>query len=113
MNISTNFDFGDNELCAPSQIKITIKLDVTLGDVWEIPDIREVLAHAIVPVLENFKMSNRSITHYQEIIRLSGKLFSQVDYPYQYDVRNHNIIDQRDRSKKYPISDWLEGKLPD
>lgn len=113
MKISTGFDVGENGLCASCDIKISVNIEVCLGDIWQMPNVRDVIAQSIEPVLKHLRMSEQSIKRNQEVIRYSGVLLSQLEYPYQYDVDDCCIVNILDRTKKYPISDWLEGKLPD
>lgn len=113
MKISTSFDTGDEDLCSSCDIKIVLGIEIRLKDIWQLPNVRDVIAESIAPVLRHLRMSERSIKLNQEIIRLSGDLVAQVQYPYRYDVEEHCIVDRRDKSKRYPVSDWLEGKLPD
>ena len=77
-----------------------------------LPDIRNVIANSIEPTLGHLGMSKRSIEWQKERIMLSGKLMESVKYPYRYDPDNHEIIDCRNGSK-YPVIDFLEGRLPD
>lgn len=113
MKISTSFDFGNKDLVAPDDITIKVEIETRLGDIYQLPNVRDVIADSITPLLRHLKMSGERIKEEQEMIRLSGNLFENVSYPYIYSVEEHKIVDQRDRTKKYPISDWLEGKLPD
>lgn len=113
MKITTSFDFGNKDIVAPSDVTITVEVETRLGDIYQLPNVRDMIADSIVPLLKHLRMDGESIKNEQEIIRTSGYLFENVNYPYIYDVDRHKIVDQRDRAKKYPISDWLEGRLPD
>lgn len=113
MKVTTSFDFGKKDLVASSDITITVEVETRLGDIYQLPNVRDVIADSIVPFLTHLKMDGEMIKEEQEKIRLSGQLVESVNYPYIYDIETHKIVDQRDRTKKYPISDWLEGRLPD
>lgn len=112
MKISTSFDFGDSGLKCADDIKISVHADLLLGDIWQLPDMRAVIADSIKPVLKHLGMSERVIDDHQEMIRYSGRLADEVTYPYVYSVEDNIIRDTRDGTR-YPVSDWLEGKLPD
>lgn len=111
MKIQTSFDFG--ETVSISEVKISINLEATIADAWALPDIREVLAENIEPLLRQFKATEGSIARAKERILLSGKLAKEVGAPYQYDTENHLIVDMNNRAKQYSVRDYLEGKVPD
>ena len=79
---------------------------------WQLPNIREVIADGITPILKHLNMSERSRAEWKERIMLSGKLATDVKLPFRYLTSDHQIFDERDK-KLYPVSDWLEGRLPD
>lgn len=112
--MTISFDFGD-PLKSLGDVGISVNLDTTLGEMWQLPEVREVIAESIEPILRHLNLSEKGIEREKERILLSGRLFKEVSFPYRYDTRNHRIISDRDdetNKKYYPVSDYLEGRLP-
>lgn len=111
MEISINYNFGE-PLKFPSEIKINLAVSITLEDMWQLPDIREAVAKGVLPILRHLNMPEERLDEWKERIMLSGRLAADVKPPFRYLTSDHLILDTRDK-KLYPVSDWLEGKLPD
>ena len=121
MKLTTTLDFGTDNLPAPSDVIVEVNVKIKLSDMWELPNIREVIADAVLPRFREYKMSERSLKQWKERILYSGDLVHDVDSPYHYDTESHRIVDERggfDYEKRewkvtYPVKDYLEGTLPD
>lgn len=111
MKISTSFDLGDSVV--PGQIKLYVKVESTLDESWSIPDIREILAQDIAPILRHMKMPEKNILRRMEQIRLSGILANAVKYPYRYDTLNHQVIDVDDPKHPIEVRDYLKALSED
>lgn len=110
MEISTSYDFG-TPLKSPSEIEVKVEVSITLEDMWQLPNMREVIANGIQPILKQLNMPEQTIAEWIERIKLSGNLATTVKTPFRYLESEHMIVDVRNK-KHYPVSDWLEGKLP-
>ena len=121
MKLTTTLDFGADYLHPPSDVIVEVNVKIKLSDMWKLPNIREVIADAVLPRFREYKMSERSLGQWKERILYSGDLIQEVDYPYHYDAKRHRIVDERygfDYAKKewkvsYPVKDYLEGSLPE
>lgn len=110
MDITTNFDLGAGRAKPYREIVVTVGVRVRLKEIWSVPDIRQVIADSITPILRQMQMSERTLETEIERILLSGRLLNEVEYPYRYDPDRHEIVDEDGRC--YPVSDYLEGRLP-
>lgn len=111
MKISVSFDFGD-DLCSPFDIKVSANIETTLKDCALIPNVREVIAGGIEPILRYLHMNERRINEEVENILHSGEVYSGLDFPYYYDLANMSIRSHIDKDVRYSIKDFAEGKLP-
>lgn len=113
MKITVSYDLGEDELVPSPDIKVTANIETTLGNSFFIPEIREVIAGGLRPILRHLRMSERIIDKEIDALMMSGHLFDNLKYPYYYDVRNKDIRRRDDKEIRYSIRDYLEGKVPD
>ena len=113
MKITVSYDLGEDELVPSPDIKVTANIETTLGNSFFIPEIREVIAGGLRPILRHLRMSERIIDKEIDALMTSGHLFDNLKYPYYYDVRNKDIRRRDDKEIRYSIRDYLEGKVPD
>ncbi len=77
MKITITLDFGDNELAAPPDIKIAHSVEKRASHLWFDPDMREVIAGALAPLLSQLHMSERCISDIVTDIYTAPVLFNK------------------------------------
>ena len=68
MKVTTTLDFGTDNLSAPSDVIVEVNVKIKLSDMWELPNIREVIADVVLPRFREYKMSERSLKQWKERI---------------------------------------------
>lgn len=113
MKVSVTYDFGEKDLVSVSDIKISASVEATVGTSYFIPEIREVIAGGLAPILSHLNMPEKGIQAEIEALIMSGHLSHNLKWPYYYDDKNHVIRSREDSEEHYSIRDYLEGKVPD
>lgn len=83
MEISTAYNFG-TPLKLDSDIEVKVEITLTLDDMWQLPNIREIIANGIAPLLRHLNMPEHKIDEWHERIMLSGELAENVKPPFLY-----------------------------
>lgn len=111
MKITVSYDLGGN-LVAPSDIKISANIETTVGNSPLVPDITEVMAGGLAPILQHLHMSEGWLEQTKNHIIYGGRLLKKLKYPFRYSIPDHAIINDLHKEVKYSVKDYLEGKVP-
>lgn len=62
MKVTVSIDFGEDELVSSADIKITHSVERSTSQLWFDPDMRDVIAGALAPLLSTLHMPEREIS---------------------------------------------------